>query len=345
MTANSPPLVENGPLPAEEPAPARKKRWWLRLVLSFGVLTWLVWHTSWEPLLQLFAGMKLAYWWAAVGMYAGSQVVSSKRWQILARPLDFHAPLYRYVALYFLGMFFSLFLPTSIGGDVVRAWMLAGEKRRRGAAFLSVVSERFSGLVALVLLALVAALCQRELLPWWMTLTVIGLAAGLLGGLALLPLLKKHSAKLKSLAEALSLRRQHQAAWWAALGLAFIVQIASVFLIALAGMALGLEVPLLGYAVVVPLVSLLAMLPLSLNGLGIREGSLILMLAPFGVPAPAAVALGLAWFALTLALGAVGGLIYLVQGFTGPSSQEHDAHATLDRDPDQGRVREPATAA
>ena len=94
-----------------------------------------------------------------------------------------------------------------------------------------------------------------------------------------------------------------------------------------------------------PLVSLLAMLPLSLNGLGVREGSLVLLLAPYGVAAPAAVALGLAWFAMTLALGLVGGLVYLCQGFSRWSPQEQDAHAIFGSDSDQGRVREPAAAA
>lgn len=337
--------VDAGLSVEEERPPRRRGRWWLRLAVSGLVLAWLISQTSWQPLADLFVGMKPAWWLSAVLVYAVAQVVSSKRWQLLAHALGFAAPLSRYLSLYYLGMFFSLFLPTSIGGDVVRAWVLAEQPRRRGAALLSVVSERFSGLIALVILAFLAALVQYDTLPWWVLASVLGLTVGMVGGLTLLPIGKRYSIKLKSLAQALSLSRQHRGRWWVALGLAFLVQLGSIVQIALVGHALGLSVPLLGYAVAVPLVSLLTMLPLSLNGLGIREGSLILLLAPFGVTVPGAVALGLAWFALTLTLGLMGGVVYLFQGFSSWSPPEQDAHATLSGDSDQGRMREPAAAA
>lgn len=291
---------------------ARLRRWLLRLVVSLVILGGLIWKTNWPPLLAVFQQAEPWGWCLALFLYAGVQMsLSSSRWRVLAEPLGFSAPWRHYFTLYYIGLFFNLFLPTSMGGDVVRAWTLAETKDRRMRAFLSVVSDRLSGLLALVLLACGATLLFERPLPWWLLGTVWGLAAGLVGGYAMLPWLSRRSEKLRTLAQSLSFSRTHLKGWFLALGISIAVQSASVIQIALMGRALGLNVPFLGYAVVVPLVSLLTMLPISVGGMGVREGSLILLLAPFGVGEAGALALGLSWFAMNLVMGLAGGLVYL----------------------------------
>jgi hypothetical protein len=87
------------------------------------------------------------------------------------------------------------------------------------------------------------------------------------------------------------------------------------------GGALGLELPATAYCVAVPLASLLSALPISLNGVGVREGALVWVLTPYGVSGAQGIALGLLWFSVTVATGLIGGLVYLL----GPP---------LDKDPD-----------
>jgi hypothetical protein len=93
-----------------------------------------------------------------------------------------------------------------------------------------------------------------------------------------------------------------------------VVQSASVAQVWLLGGALGLRVPLVAYAVVVPLVSLLTMLPISVFGVGVREVSLVTLLAPLAVAPEAALALGVLWFALSVAASLIGGVVYLAVG-------------------------------
>jgi uncharacterized membrane protein YbhN (UPF0104 family) len=346
-------------------------RWWLRGLVSAGVLGWLAWKVDWAPLGDCLRQAEPIYWLAAIATYALFQLpLSSTRWRWLATPLGFTAPWTRYLKLYYVGLFFNLFLPTSMGGDVVRAWSLADEPRRRVAAMLSVVSDRISGLIALVLLASIAAAVDRGSLPANLRLLVGGLTVAMFTGLALLPYLARFSNKLRTLAMGLSLTRGHIGRWLGALGISFAVQALSTLQVALAGMALGLKIPLLGYAAVVPLVSLLTMLPISISGLGVREIALKLMLAPFGVPEAAAVALGLAWFGQTLVMGLLGGLVYLFIG-TGAAPAAGDSsffpETSTDTEPGtlrgtgvgtegiehgpvhcgahQGRTRQPAAAA
>src|SRR5207302_10453859 len=90
-----------------------------------------------------------------------------------------------FIAYYYVGMFFNLVLPTSVGGDVVRAWYLDGRSGRKVSAFLSVFADRASGLLMLIAIACAAALCSPLDLPPRVTWTVYGIGAaaalGLLG--------------------------------------------------------------------------------------------------------------------------------------------------------------------
>src|SRR5205085_475716 len=120
---------------------------------------------------------------------ARTQLVSTLRWQILARALGVGRPLRQLVGMYFIGMYFNLLLPSSVGGDVVRAWYLDGGSKRRLAAFASVFLDRLSGLLVLLAMACVALVLSPLALPAWVSLFVWGSVAVSLLALAAVPLL------------------------------------------------------------------------------------------------------------------------------------------------------------
>ncbi len=82
------------------------------------MIGWLAWRTDWTSLGQALSHAHFALWWAALGLYLFTQAASGLRWQLLSRPLGFERTLLDYTRMYFVGMFFNLFLPTSVGGDV-----------------------------------------------------------------------------------------------------------------------------------------------------------------------------------------------------------------------------------
>jgi hypothetical protein len=134
--------------------------------------------------------------------------------------------------------------------------------------------------------------------------------------MAALPLLGLGSAKFGSLAQALSLGPGQRWRWTAGLFLSWFIQMASIVEIWLLGKALGVATPLLAYAVVVPLVTLMTVLPISISGVGVREGGLLILLGRVGVPSAGAVALGMLWFCMLATASLTGGLIYLRTGFS-----------------------------
>src|SRR5207253_2317310 len=127
-----------------------------------------------------------------VGLLLLAQVASAARWRLLARPLGFHSPLGAFIRFYFVGMFFNLLLPTSVGGDVVRAWYLDGGSGRRMPAFLSVLVDRLSGLLILLSLACVADIFCPIALPYWIGASIWTTAGCALLGVLALPAVTRY---------------------------------------------------------------------------------------------------------------------------------------------------------
>jgi hypothetical protein len=103
-----------------------------RLLGSLILVGLLAWRIDWRQVASAFAQLDATYWLLALGVYLLTQGVSAARWQILGRMLQLSGYWRDYLSHYFVGMFFNLVLPTSVGGDVVRAWYL-GRQQRTGS--------------------------------------------------------------------------------------------------------------------------------------------------------------------------------------------------------------------
>jgi uncharacterized membrane protein YbhN (UPF0104 family) len=320
------------------------KKYW-RLLGSLILVALLAWRIDWRQVASAFAQLNVMYWLAALGLYLLTQGVSTLRWQMLAGMLGLGGRLRDYLAFYFVGMFFNLVLPTSVGGDVVRAWYLGRQQGpvpptgRRTSAFLSVLADRVNGFAVLILVACAAALCCPTPLPRWISWTVAGMGAACVLGLAMLPalpwlqkVLPAHP-RLTHLMEGAALYLRDRRGMFAVTVLSLVVQVANILIAWLVGEGLGLQVPPLYYGVLIPLVSILTLLPISLNGMGLREGGTVLLLAPLGIASAPAVTLSLLIFAVYTAASLAGGVVYLFGNsprFQAESAIQDQASATGD---------------
>lgn len=328
----------------------------IRLVVSGLLLGLVAWRTDWAKFAQAFASLQMGWWWAAVALCIVGQVFSTLRWQQMARALGFERSNKQMLGYYFIGMYFNLLLPTSVGGDVVRAWYLNGQSGRRLNAFLCVFLDRFSGLLALLALACLAVVLSPVPLVPWIVWSVYGMAASCLAGLVLLPTLARWArlgeVRVLKIRAALGILRQ-PSLFARTTALSFVVQSLSVVMVWLVGIALGADVPASFYWIMVPMVSLLTMLPVSVNGMGVREVSMAILLAPMGAGRDVAVPLALLWFAVSALASLMGGLVYLFGRFPKPRADSNlaedldsnETHGPVNRHPDQGRTGQPRTAA
>lgn len=348
------------------------KKYW-RLLGSLILVGLLVWRIDWRQVASSFAQLNAAYWLLALAVYLLTQGVSAARWQMLSRMLGLGGSWRDYLSFYFIGMFFNLALPTSVGGDAVRAWYLAKGQQRAGslsdgkesvayasgslrfacgwAAFLSVLADRVNGLAVLIVVACFATLCCPTPLPGWIVAFVAGMAGACLLGLAVLPLLPSlrrllsKYPRLTPLLDSADLFLSDRRGLIGVTLLSLVVQLANVVLAWMVGEGLGLQVPPLYYGVLIPLVSILTLLPISLNGMGVREFATIKLLDPLSVSSASAVTLSLLLFAVYSAASLLGGVVYLL-GRSPRFSMEASGHAdSVGGDSDQGRVCEPPAAA
>lgn len=257
-------------------------------------------------------------------LFLATQSSAALRWRLVLGPAS---PPWSYLTrLYLVGGFFNLFLPTSVGGDAVRGASLARATGRTAEAVTSLVVDRLVGVGAMILYALLGAVLAPALVPqlagslrWSLSPTqmagagvvVVGVVALLWWRLRLRPWVRHAGDQARESFGRLG-RSPALLAQVVALGL-----VSQGLLLALwwvLAWSVHLAVPLSLLLLAVPAAALAALLPVGIGGLGVRDGVWLGLLVAAGLPGEAAVASSLLYFAATLCMGAIGGLVYLAFG-------------------------------
>jgi len=296
------------------PAVRRWAGWLIRLCVSAGLLLWLFSRFDLTGIMAAFQELSPFVWLVAALMYLGAQILSSIRWFILSHSLSFPGQWRTYLAFYFVGMYFNLFLPTSVGGDVLKVHFLSRDEGRRLMAAYSVVGDRLFGLVAMVLLGAGAVGLRPDILPGhFVTALWIG-GIGIVCGLAGLPFFQGVLRGLRpTLAERLSgvlMLWQRPRKILVVLGLSFCLQALGMGAVALLGGGIGIEIPLVFYYASLPLINMATAIPISLSGIGVREGAFVYFLGIRGIQPEQALCLGILFFSVQVATSLLGAIAY-----------------------------------
>jgi uncharacterized membrane protein YbhN (UPF0104 family) len=256
-------------------------------------------------------------------------VLSAWRWQRVLAVFDAETRLPNLVSHYLAGQFVGNFLPSTIGGDVLRISRLSNSSDvPNTSVFASVVIERLTGWIVLPLLTLLGLLLRPSLLQLGvasqlavaLSLGTLLLLAGIVAAAGSRRMAGRFAANegwtrfIGAVHLGVdSLRRRPRAAA-GIIGVATVYQLSPVLAAWFATRALGLHLPMMALLAFTPVVAIAQVLPLSLNGLGIREGAFVLFLGPLGVSTGQAVAVGLIVYALTLAVSLLGAPAFAVGG-------------------------------
>ncbi len=316
------------------PSPSRARLKWLgpvgRVLGTLGLMAWALRGVEWERLREVLRGVDWRWWLASLCVVLAVQWVAAARWAVLARPVGFDFPLSVFVRRFFEGLFFNMFLPTSIGGDVVKAYRLADTNAGRVLAGCTVLADRLAGLTAMGLIAGTALVVKRfslSLLPALAVAavlvgTTIAVAHALVGHLDRIAACFPRSRTVDAVVARLLPYQQRPALVTSAIGWGLLVQIGGIVGAACLGRALAIDVPLTAWFTVVPLMNLATVLPISIGGVGVREGMMSVLLAPYGVAQERAVAVGLLTLLVVMCCGLVGGCVFLAEGRRGPRAED-----------------------
>lgn len=265
------------------------------------------------------------FWGIAFLLYQVGILVRSFRWQELLRVNQIRVSLRTLVGLYYVGTFFNNFLPTGFGGDVVKMLELAQAGTDSELAVSTVLADRLVGLGILLLMALAAIPFGFKLVPIGIVLALAALVVVFFAGMGLITsrklmtrisrwkLIGKLLGHPKIHAFMVSFQNYRSKALTKAIlaSLAFNILLIVVYI--LLGLAVGVDISPLYYMLFIPIISTLTVLPISVSGLGVREGSYMFLFSRVGVPSSQALAMSLLFYALNVVTGLAGGLIYLWQ--------------------------------
>ena len=230
--------------------------------------------------------------------------------------------------------FFNSFLPSGFGGDVARALELT-EDAPTPAAIGTVLVDRMTGLLVLLVMGLAALPFSASRLPPWLTwLLILVSGGGLLAGALLLEgrLLRQAVAWLPgrlSLTEANPLGRIYAAisgCGWRAVVQALAISLAfnaiNILINFLCGRAVGIDAGLDYFLITAPLISISLMIPISIGGVGVRDWVVVALFEPAGVSSDIAASMSLSLYAVSAAAGLVGGLLYGISSLQGTGQQK-----------------------
>ncbi|MFO0417351.1 MAG: YbhN family protein [Pseudomonadota bacterium] len=294
---------------------------YLRVVLGLALLIGVIYLVKWGELLAALREVSLL----DIGVLALISVllvwVSVVKWRLFLRRLGISTGTWRLSGLYLVGYFVNIFTPSFIGGDVVRSMALGGGVDRARAVSATFL-ERYSGIVAMLAMALVASLSSSLVTPQIRIFTVaaaLGCAVGTwfllspaLGRcLKLLPLPQRVSQIMDRIQQGLRWGVADRSLLARALLLSVVFHLLTVVNTAAVGWAVGWrDIPWQGLMVVVPLILLVGALPVSPQGLGIQEGAFVFFLSAIGATASQALAIALVLRAKSYILALCGGVVW-----------------------------------
>ncbi|MGH9265853.1 MAG: lysylphosphatidylglycerol synthase transmembrane domain-containing protein [Acidimicrobiales bacterium] len=297
----------------------------LRVLASAGMLAFLLPRIHLASLFPRHQLSTLGWLAGGLAVYALAVFLSTVRWAQVLEALDIPSDLPPLVSHTLAGMFVSNFLPSTVGGDVLRVTRLAAANGQRHTSVASVVVERLTGFFVLPFISLVALFGNPTLLHLGqasrLALTV---ALGTLGALAAILLLvstprivarfrgRSWLGFLSAVNLGLARLRHDPGAALGVLVSALAYQLAMVAGAWMAGHALGIQVGWSAMMAFIPIVAIAQVLPLSVSGLGLREGALVLLLVPLGVATGQAVALGLLLYGMNMVVSLLGAPAFAV---------------------------------
>jgi uncharacterized membrane protein YbhN (UPF0104 family) len=296
-----------------------------RLLASAAMLAFLVPRIH---LASLFPSRQLStLGWLAGGLavYTLAVFLSTLRWAQVLEALEIPSELPPLVSHTLAGMFVSNFLPSTVGGDVLRVTRLAAANGQRQTSVASVVVERLTGFFVLPFITLVALLGNPTLLHFGqasrLTVTVALCTLAALAAILLLvasPRVGERFAGrswlgfVAAVHLGLARMRRDPAAALRVFVSALAYQLAMVAGAWMAGHAMGIQVGWSAMMAFIPIVAIAQVLPISVSGLGLREGALVLLLVPLGVSTGQAVAFGLLLYGMNMVVSLLGAPAFAV---------------------------------
>lgn len=304
-----------------------------KVAVSGGLIWWILRDAELGEISASIRAADVGLLAAAFAMFFIGYFITVSRWRTLLAAQGIEAPFLYLLRSVTVAIFFNNFLPSTIGGDLVRMYDSYRLGHSRTGSVSVVLIDRFFGVIALLVYASLAlALAPAvwggiPLLPVWvagglgMVSLVLYLIFGspdwFMRGAGKLPLPGFARRLIAKVAAALQPFKGRNDVLLKALGLSFVLQLNVIVHFVILTRAMHIDVPTLAMFVIIPVAAAAMMIPVSINAIGVREAAFVYLFSIFGVPNEQSVAFAWVAFGFVLAQGVIGGVVFALRRATG----------------------------
>jgi len=303
----------------------------VKIFISGILLYFIVKDVNFEEIFESFKSSNKLILVFAFSLHGVGLLISAIRWKVLLHAQGVSSKLGFLIKSYMVATFFNHFMPSTVGGDSVRtydSWRL-GENKAKALAVVMV--DRFSGLLTLLIFVIIATFFTEKItsqipnLTLWLTILSMG-AISIVWFILSPPLslfekllqsnnsiIKKIGSILHKIGSAFSQFSTKKSALLKAIGLSVLLQANVVFYYFLISEALNFNIDIINFFLIVPLTIFIMMIPISLNGIGLRENALFFFLSFYGIVKSQAVTFAWLEYGMLLILGILGGIVYALR--------------------------------
>ncbi len=281
----------------------------VKVAVSAACVYWLVKLIDYQALSESFTRLDVVTVCYGIGLLLLAYFTACVRWWMLLRRANIIVPVLKIAPSYYMGLFFNHVLPTGVGGDAIRTLYLRIRGYETHVLIASAITDRVVGLLGVIVTCCIGFLFGSTVLPelgHWRITGPISVLTGLMAVYAFFPVLTKPlliviekitpRSAVAGVRDLLKLFGSYHGARGLLAGLLLFSIVSQTFIILayfVFAQALSIDVPLVAYFWIIPLVMLIQVIPLSLGGLGIREAALVGLLVAVGIEAQQAAALSL----------------------------------------------------
>ncbi|MBU1906449.1 MAG: flippase-like domain-containing protein [Candidatus Omnitrophica bacterium] len=299
-----------------------------RIAISIALLAFLLTQVDKESLFEVLRNANKPFLFLAFFILFFNYALCLFRWEMLLKTLNIHLPLKRVIMSFAGGHFFNLFLPSTIGGDLMRSIDLTLHTKKPKEVIATIFLDRLSGYIGLVFLALMSLSVGWRLVRNPMILFCVAGITGVLIIILLVIFNKKmyriinqllHSPKagkirelIKNLHQEIHFFQHHEKAVVTSLIFSIFIQAVIPLVYYVIALSLGLRLNIIYFFVFFPIIGVITLLPISIGGLGLRDAATIFFFGTVGVSRDLAFAMSLVAVVFIMTYGAIGGLIYVL---------------------------------
>jgi hypothetical protein len=249
------------------------------------------------------------------------------RWRMLMRPLMPVLSLANLFGIYCIGLFFNLTFPTVVGGDVVKMYYAGKPSKSYAQSFAATFLDRDAGMLAMMIIACVGILGHPVAVPGVPVSLIVwsAFAAFMLGNVAIFAPschrlltalfhrfhLSPTAGRVDAISNAFQVMGQHRSVLLLSLLISLINQLLVIAVTWIMALGLRINVSLFYYLILVPVITLIQMIPISLNGMGLREYAFMSLFGAIGVLPESCIALGLLSSVVLILSSLPGGIVYV----------------------------------